>query len=58
MGISGAALAASISYTILAIMWIWFYTRETAVSWKALVPSSSDLIVYTALWRRAAARVS
>ena len=58
MGISGAALAASISYTILAIMWIWFYTRETAVSWKALVPSSGDLIVYTALWRRAAARVS
>jgi O-antigen/teichoic acid export membrane protein len=53
MGISGAALASSVSYTLLAAMWIWFYTRETRVSWKALVPSQDDLLVYTALWRRA-----
>lgn len=58
MGISGAALASSVSYALLAVMWIWYYTRETRVPWSTLVPSSSDLLVYTALWRRFAPRLS
>jgi O-antigen/teichoic acid export membrane protein len=52
MGIAGAALASSISYSLLSLMMIWFYRRETRVPWSALVPRLSDLQVYTALWRR------
>jgi O-antigen/teichoic acid export membrane protein len=52
MGISGAALSSSISYSLLSLMMIWFYLRETRVPWSVLIPRLSDLQVYTALWRR------
>jgi O-antigen/teichoic acid export membrane protein len=46
MGISGAALASSISYSFLSLMVTWYYLRETKLSWSVLVPRSSDLLVY------------
>jgi O-antigen/teichoic acid export membrane protein len=52
IGITGAAIASSVSYTILAAMWIWYYLRETRVSWRELVPSPSDLLFYAAFFRR------
>ena len=54
MGISGASLASSISYTLLAVLWVWLYLRESRVRWTALVPSTRDLMVYTGLLARSA----
>lgn len=51
MGISGAALASSISYSLIAVIVIWYYLRETGGPWTMLVPRRSDLLAYTALWR-------
>jgi O-antigen/teichoic acid export membrane protein len=53
MGISGAAVAASASYALLAVMWVWYYTKETRVPWTALLPSPKDFLLYTELLRRA-----
>jgi len=50
MGISGAALASSISYALLSLILTWYYLRETHVQWTALLPSRSDLLPYTVLW--------
>lgn len=52
MGVSGAALASTLSYTLLALMWIGYYLRESGVRWTALVPCRSDILIYTALWQR------
>lgn len=52
MGISGAALASSISYSLLALMWIWYYLRECGVRWTVLVPCTGDILIYTSLWDR------
>jgi O-antigen/teichoic acid export membrane protein len=52
MGITGAAIASSISYSLLSLMLIRYYLRETGVSWTELVPHGSDLLVYGAFWRR------
>jgi len=51
MGISGAALASSISYTVLSITLIAFYLRETGLQWTVLVPRPADLRSYSSLWR-------
>jgi O-antigen/teichoic acid export membrane protein len=51
MGISGAALASSISYSLLTLILTWYYLRETSVPWTALAPCRSDLLVYAAPWR-------
>jgi O-antigen/teichoic acid export membrane protein len=51
MGISGAALASSISYSLLSAMVIRYYLRETHVKWTMLVPRISDLSAYVSLWR-------
>ncbi len=55
MGISGAGLASTISYTLLSFILIWYYLRETRVSWTELLPRRSDLLVYTGLLRRSRA---
>jgi O-antigen/teichoic acid export membrane protein len=52
MGISGAALASTISYTILSLMITACYLKETAVSLTQLIPRNSDLTSYVALWRQ------
>ena len=52
-GISGAAFASSVSYTVLSFMVIWFYVKETGTPWTALLPRRSDVLVYVALWHRA-----
>ena len=48
------SLASSISYTLLAVLWVWLYLRESRVRWTALVPSTRDLMVYTGLLARSA----
>jgi O-antigen/teichoic acid export membrane protein len=52
MGISGAALASTVSYSILSCMVTWYYLREVGASWTLLVPRRSDLELYATLWRR------
>jgi len=52
MGISGAALASTISYSLLSVILIRYYLREAGVSWTVLVPKRDDLAVYGRLWRR------
>jgi len=51
MGISGAALASSISYSLLSAILIRCYVRETGVSWTVLIPRRDDLTSYGRLWR-------
>ncbi len=55
MGISGAALASTVSYSLLSLMVSWYYVRETRVPWTQLVPRMSDVEVYLRFmgWRRA-----
>jgi O-antigen/teichoic acid export membrane protein len=52
IGISGAALASSVSYAFLSLVITWYYLRETHVPWTVLLPCQNDLLVYTALWHR------
>lgn len=52
LGISGAALASSVSYSFLSCMVTWYYLREVGASWTVLVPCRSDLLLYAALWHR------
>jgi O-antigen/teichoic acid export membrane protein len=51
MGISGSALASTISYCLVSLMWILYYLRITRVSWTSLIPSAKDLEVYRKLWQ-------
>jgi O-antigen/teichoic acid export membrane protein len=51
MGISGASLASSVSYSIMSVIVSWYYLRVTGLSWKILVPRTSDLSAYRTLWR-------
>ena len=52
MGISGAALASSISYSVVALGVIWYYLRETGLPWRVLMPRRNDLYAYLPLWHR------
>ena len=52
MGISGAALASSISYTILSLMMTTYYLRETAVPLREFMLRRDDLTPYIVMWRR------
>lgn len=52
MGISGAALASTISYSLLSAIVTWYYLRETGVRWTVLLPNRNDLMAYNGLWRR------
>jgi O-antigen/teichoic acid export membrane protein len=52
MGISGAALASSISYSLLGLIVTWYYLRETDLPWSALIPNREDLWAYATFWRR------
>jgi O-antigen/teichoic acid export membrane protein len=52
MGISGAALASTISYSLLSAILIRCYLRETGLPWTVLVPRRDDLAIYGRLWRR------
>jgi O-antigen/teichoic acid export membrane protein len=54
MGIAGAALASTVSYTFASAVLVWFYIRETGVPWSMLLPRRSDLQVYLSFSRRAA----
>lgn len=52
MGISGAALASSISYFLVSLLVTWYYLRETGLPWTVLIPRRSDLQAYGSLWGR------
>ena len=52
MGISGAALASSISYSLLGLIVTWYYLRETDLPWSALLPRRDDLSAYVTFCRR------
>jgi O-antigen/teichoic acid export membrane protein len=51
MGISGAALASSISYSLLGLIVTWYYLRETDLPWTVFVPRRADLSAYVTFWR-------
>jgi O-antigen/teichoic acid export membrane protein len=51
MGISGAALASSLSYSLVSLVVVAYYLREAQVRWTALVPRRSDLEAYASFWR-------
>lgn len=52
MGLAGAGLASSISYSLVALVVAWYYVRETGVPWRALVPGRADVQIYAAFWQR------
>jgi O-antigen/teichoic acid export membrane protein len=52
MGISGAALASTISYSVLSGMIIAYYLRETKLPWTVLMPTNRDLSVYKTFFPR------
>jgi O-antigen/teichoic acid export membrane protein len=51
MGISGAAVASSISYTILSLIIIYYYLRETRLPGRILIPCREDFVVYVDLFK-------
>jgi O-antigen/teichoic acid export membrane protein len=52
MGIAGAALASSVSYTISSALLVWCYVHETRVPWTALLPQLSDFQIYGSVARQ------
>jgi O-antigen/teichoic acid export membrane protein len=52
MGITGAAIASTISYSLLSVIITWCYLRETGVAWRRLLPCKDDLFAYTEICRR------
>jgi O-antigen/teichoic acid export membrane protein len=52
MGISGAALASTISYCVLSLVQTGVYLKITGVPWTTLVPRWSDMRIYYVVWRR------
>jgi O-antigen/teichoic acid export membrane protein len=52
MGISGAALASTISYCVLSLVQTVVYLKVTGVPWTTLVPRCSDIRIYCVAWRR------
>ncbi len=57
MGISGAALTSSISYSLLSFMLIRYYLRETRMSWTVLLPCPNDIVTYAALCHAASSGI-
>jgi O-antigen/teichoic acid export membrane protein/ubiquinone/menaquinone biosynthesis C-methylase UbiE len=49
MGITGSAIASSVSYSLLALVLIRYYLRETGLPYSALLPRPNDLVVYASL---------
>jgi O-antigen/teichoic acid export membrane protein len=58
MGIAGAGLASSLSYSVVALAVTLVYLRETGVPWVALVPRPGDVLVYVNLLRRLRAAIA
>jgi O-antigen/teichoic acid export membrane protein len=57
MGVAGAGLASTLTYTLVALVVAWCYVRETGVSWGTLLPRRSDVAAYGSLWRRLRGRL-
>lgn len=54
MGISGATLASTISYSFVSLV-VVYYLKETRLSWTALLPRLEDFSVYDQIYQRKAA---
>ena len=52
MGLAGAGLSSTLTYSLVSFVVVWYYVWETGVPWRALVPGRSDLPIYVGLWRR------
>jgi O-antigen/teichoic acid export membrane protein len=52
MGISGAAFASTLSYSVMSVAVAYFYVIETHVPWTLLLPRPSDLKAYRKLWSK------
>lgn len=52
MGIVGAAVASSLSYSLISLIVAWYFVRVTGVPWADLAPRRSDLLAYGKLIRR------
>lgn len=52
MGISGAAIASSFSYSLVSLLVIWIYVQETGVPATELLPRWNDRLAYIAVWQR------
>jgi O-antigen/teichoic acid export membrane protein/2-polyprenyl-3-methyl-5-hydroxy-6-metoxy-1,4-benzoquinol methylase len=49
MGITGCAIASSVSYSVLSLLLIWFYLRETGLPFSVLLPRRNDMLIYRSL---------
>jgi O-antigen/teichoic acid export membrane protein len=52
MGISGAALASSISYSLLGVILALYYLKQTGLPWTAFILRLEDFQTYRILWHR------
>ena len=52
MGLAGAGLSSTLTYSLVSFVIVWYYVWETGVPWRALIPRRSDLPIYIGLWRR------
>jgi len=58
LGISGAAIASTLSYGLLSLILTRYYLRETGHSWTVLLPKPSDLRAYARVWSRRGPRAA
>jgi len=49
MGIAGAALASTVSYTIAGVLWLLFYRKESKIPFSEMVPKKED---FRYLWQQ------
>ncbi len=54
MGISGSALASTLSYTFVSLIVVRYYLKETGLSWRILIPRATDLGVYATIYQQKA----
>jgi len=49
MGIAGAALASTVSYTLAGVLWLLFYRKESKVPFSEMIPKKED---FRYLWQQ------
>jgi hypothetical protein len=52
IGVVGAAIVSSVSYSILSAILIVWSLRVTGLTWTTLAPRRRHLSVYISLWRQ------
>ena len=51
MGITGAAVASSLSYTAVGLFVVWYFLHVTKCPWQELLPRWEDVEEYRRRWR-------